>query len=585
MDATIEAWRKKMPSKRALTSTINQLVQQKSVAVLYTPTEVERIKQMTDMIAQATSDYEADEDWDRILRVVDALSNVSNRAVLKESIRYLKLRLGDPSSRVVILALTLTESIVKNCGGLVHQEIATEQFMGEMEALYRTHANKRGRDSMEIASRVLDMIQAWGEAFLPFRHEFPLFVDTYHNMRKKGIKFPDQYDESKVPVLTPEVHSGGRSSRSTSSNQTRSIDTSSYSNTSSELGGLSTLELYRVATNVLEMFEDMLFEAQKDTSSIGSPGVMEELAVEIREIVHRLEGAIPIAVAEEDENLEKYLSINDDLHAALKKYDALLTGNQKPEEETASKSKTEDIDLIDPFGLKDDLSPKGKEDNQVSSDDDPFADFVRARTGSIKGSTVTKVVESKPEVEVKAASKTPQQDEDDPFASFVQQRATKIFSSSSNQDAEKETKLAAASTPAAPAKNLIDLWDDIPTATPAPIVTQPAKPDFWLGDDLLNNSNQQPTVLPTASSKSPIQDPWSGNNSLSKSATSVTSLPGPSSASSSTLGASLSDPFDMLDFSTKTSISTPASANPFDTHQPQQPSQPVASKSFNPFDF
>ncbi|POM67349.1 STAM like protein Hse1, partial [Phytophthora palmivora] len=147
MDAKMQAWRKKMPSTRQLTSTINQLVQQKSVAVLYTPTEVERIKQMTEMIAQATSDYEADEDWDRILRVVDALSNISNRAVLKESIRYLKLRLGDASSRVVILALTLTESVVKNCGDLVHQEIATESFMGEMEALHRLHANKRGRDS------------------------------------------------------------------------------------------------------------------------------------------------------------------------------------------------------------------------------------------------------------------------------------------------------------------------------------------------------------------------------------------------------------------------------------------------------
>ncbi|KAF1795830.1 VHS subgroup [Phytophthora cactorum] len=386
-----------MPSKRALTSTINQLVQQKSVAVLYTPTEVERIKQMTDMIAQATSDYEADEDWDRILRVVDALQQRQQpRRVrtamlgLKESIRYLKLRLGDPSSL-----------IVKNCGDLVHQEIATEQFMGEMETLYRTHANKRGRESMEIASRVLDMVQAWGEAFLPFRHEFPLFVDTYHNMRKKGIKFPDQYDESKVPVLTPEARGPS------------SIDTSSYSNTSSELGGLSTPELYRVATNVLEMFEDMLFEAQKDASSIGSHGVMEELAVEVREIVHRLEGAIPIAVAEEDEN-------------------------QKAGEETAAKPKTntsDEIDLIDPFGLKNDLSPRDKEDNQVSSDEDPFADFVE---------------KLKPDVEVKVASKTPQQDEDDPFASFVQQRATKIFSSSSNQDAEKETK----------PKDLIDLWDD-----------------------------------------------------------------------------------------------------------------------------
>ncbi|KAG2759854.1 hypothetical protein PC129_g7334 [Phytophthora cactorum] len=554
MDATIEAWRKKMPSKRALTSTINQLVQQKSVAVLYTPTEVERIKQMTDMIAQATSDYEADEDWDRILRVVDALSNVSNRAVLKESIRYLKLRLGDPSSRVVILALTLTESIVKNCGDLVHQEIATEQFMGEMETLYRTHANKRGRESMEIASRVLDMVQAWGEAFLPFRHEFPLFVDTYHNMRKKGIKFPDQYDESKVPVLTPEVHSEGRSGRSTSSNQARgpsSIDTSSYSNTSSELGGLSTPELYRVATNVLEMFEDMLFEAQKDASSIGSHGVMEELAVEVREIVHRLEGAIPIAVAEEDENLEKYLSINDDLHAALKKYDALLAENQKAGEETAAKPKTntsDEIDLIDPFGLKNDLSPRDKEDNQVSSDEDPFADFVRARTGSKNGTAVAK------------------------------QRATKIFSSSSNQDAEKETK----------PKDLIDLWDDIPPATPAPVVAQPAaKPDLWLGDDLLSGSSHQAAVLSTASSKSPIQNPWSDNNSLSKSTTSVMSPPGPSSMSSSTFGASSSDPFDMLDFSAKASISTPAPANPFDKIQPASKplQQLVTSKSFNPFDF
>ncbi|KAL3657910.1 hypothetical protein V7S43_017109 [Phytophthora oleae] len=596
MDAKMQAWRKKMPSKRALTSTINQLVQQKSVSVLYTPTEVERIKKMTDMITEATSDYEADEDWDRILRVVDALSNVSNRAVLKESIRYLKLRLGDPSSRVIILALTLTESIVKNCGDLVHMEIASEPFMNEMEELYRTHANKRGRESMEIASRVLDMVQAWGEAFLPLRHEFPLFVDTYHNMRKKGIKFPEQYDESKVPVLTPQadVPSGGlsgtASARATSSNQAHgSINTSSYSNTSSGLGGLSTPELYRVATNVSEMFEDMLYEAQKDASSISSHGVMEELAVEVREIVHRMEGAIPIAVAEEDENLEKYLSVNDDLHAALKKYDALVAGNQTVEDESSTKPRndvSDDIDLIDPFGLKDDLSPQHSHDNQVSSDDDPFADFVRARTGSTnakQGSTAA-VEKAEPQIETKVASQPVE--EDDPFASFVQQRASKFFSSS-NQDAEKEAKPTVATTPA---KDLIDLWNDIPAGTPTPVpVPSVAKSDLWLNDDFLSGSSRQPAVLPQAPSKPLVQEPWSGNNSFSKSATSVTSFPGPSSASSSTFGASSSDPFDMLDFSAKTS--TPASVNPFDSlqpatpAQPEQPSQAPASKSFNPFDF
>lgn len=59
---------------------------------------------------------------------------------LKESIRYLRLRLGDASPRVVILALTLTEAVVKNCGHLVHLEISAEPFMNELEALHKVSA-------------------------------------------------------------------------------------------------------------------------------------------------------------------------------------------------------------------------------------------------------------------------------------------------------------------------------------------------------------------------------------------------------------------------------------------------------------
>ncbi|TDH67705.1 hypothetical protein CCR75_009203 [Bremia lactucae] len=467
MDSTMQAWRKKMPSKRAIASTLNQLVQQKSVAVLYTPTEVERIKQMTDMIREATSEFKVEEDWDRILKVVDALSNVSNRAVLKESIWYLKLRLGDPSCRVVILSLTLTESIVKNCGDLVHLEIATEHFMNEMEALYKAHANKRGRESMEISSRVLDMIQAWGEAFLPFRHELPLFVDTYHNMRKKGIKFPDQYDQTKVPVLTPSVDlREGVQNRaldrwsmlSNKSQNFSSIDTSSYSNSSSGLGGLSTPELHRVATNVLEMFEDMLFAAQTNSSLIDCHGIMVELSVEVREIMRRLEGAIPIAVVEEDKNLEKYLSLNDDVHAALKKYDVLLAGYQDANAIASLTSNASAIDLMNSFGSEDNAILQSDEEKQSSSDDDPFRDFVLTRTGP-KGIVSTSAqVLTKSEPETNDLFETPLQNED-PFASFVQQRATKIPNTRSNQKAEEESKLAATATSKASVKDLINLWD------------------------------------------------------------------------------------------------------------------------------
>jgi hypothetical protein len=56
---------------------------------------------------------------------------------LRESIRSLRIRLEDPSSRVVILALILTESIVKNCGHFAHLEIGTESFLHQFELLYK----------------------------------------------------------------------------------------------------------------------------------------------------------------------------------------------------------------------------------------------------------------------------------------------------------------------------------------------------------------------------------------------------------------------------------------------------------------
>lgn len=112
-------------------------------------------------------------------------------------------------------------------------------------------------------------------------------------MRKKGVRFPEQYDETKVPVLTPPTLPASRSS----------MDTSSVSNTSSGLAGLSPSELYHVATNVTEMFEDMLHEAHKSHSSISNQGVILELAIQARELVQRMEGLIQSAVADGSEVL------------------------------------------------------------------------------------------------------------------------------------------------------------------------------------------------------------------------------------------------------------------------------------------
>lgn len=81
MEAKVSKWKRKLPSKRQITSTLDQFLQEKSVAILYTPAEQKRIREMTEMIMKATCEYETQEDWERILSVVDAMSSISSHAV------------------------------------------------------------------------------------------------------------------------------------------------------------------------------------------------------------------------------------------------------------------------------------------------------------------------------------------------------------------------------------------------------------------------------------------------------------------------------------------------------------------------
>jgi hypothetical protein len=58
-------------------------------------------------------------------------------------------------------------------------------------------------DLVDCWVQALDLIQSWGETFLPQSSRMPLFAQTYHELRRDGLPFRRQYDASKVPVLTP----------------------------------------------------------------------------------------------------------------------------------------------------------------------------------------------------------------------------------------------------------------------------------------------------------------------------------------------------------------------------------------------
>jgi hypothetical protein len=74
--------------------------------------------------------------------------------------------------------------------------------IGKVARKYTAKA-KNDSNAREVSELALDIIQAWGEAFLPRSKQYPNFSKTYHELRKEGLPFKTQYDESRVPVFTP----------------------------------------------------------------------------------------------------------------------------------------------------------------------------------------------------------------------------------------------------------------------------------------------------------------------------------------------------------------------------------------------
>lgn len=57
------------------------------------------------------------------------------------------------------LLIQVLESCVKNCGTLIHDEIATKQYMEQLKELVKTSQHEN------VRQKTLELIQAWAHAF------------------------------------------------------------------------------------------------------------------------------------------------------------------------------------------------------------------------------------------------------------------------------------------------------------------------------------------------------------------------------------------------------------------------------------
>ncbi|XP_070163301.1 hepatocyte growth factor-regulated tyrosine kinase substrate isoform X2 [Polyergus mexicanus] len=133
------------------------------------------------LLDKATSHLQLEPDWPTILQICDLIRQSDVQP--KTALAAIRKKIINPNPHVALYALLVLESCVKNCGTLIHDEIATKQYMEQLKELVKSSPHEN------VRLKTLELIQAWAHAF---RHspKYRTVQDTVNIMKAEGYQFP-----------------------------------------------------------------------------------------------------------------------------------------------------------------------------------------------------------------------------------------------------------------------------------------------------------------------------------------------------------------------------------------------------------
>ncbi|WVZ76939.1 hypothetical protein U9M48_024853 [Paspalum notatum var. saurae] len=146
------------------------------------------------MVERATSDMLIGPDWAMNLEICDILNREPGQA--KEVVKSLKKRIAHKKPKVQLLALTLLETMIKNCGDIVHMYVAERDILHEMVKIVKK------RNDHHVKEKILTLIDTWQEVFGGASARYPQYYAAYEELLRSGAVFPPRSNGS-VPIITP----------------------------------------------------------------------------------------------------------------------------------------------------------------------------------------------------------------------------------------------------------------------------------------------------------------------------------------------------------------------------------------------
>nr|CAG4647016.1 EOG090X05AE [Megafenestra aurita] len=132
-------------------------------------------------LEKATSPLLLEPDWQSIIQICDIICQGDCQP--KYAITAIKKRFYNQNPYVALYALQVLESVVKNCGSPIHEEVASKAFMDELREMVHKTTNDK------VRAKVLELTQTWAFAFRN-APKYSIIPDTLNILKAEGYTFP-----------------------------------------------------------------------------------------------------------------------------------------------------------------------------------------------------------------------------------------------------------------------------------------------------------------------------------------------------------------------------------------------------------
>ncbi|CAI8599827.1 unnamed protein product [Vicia faba] len=273
------------------------------------------------LVERATSDMLIGPDWALNLEICDILNREPGQS--KDVVKGLKKRIGSRNSKVQLLALTLLETIIKNCGDIVHMHVAERDVLHEMVKIVKK------KPESHVREKILTLIDTWQEAFGGPRARYPQYYAAYQELLHAGAVFPPRSEQS-APIFTP-LQSQPLGSYPQNMRDSDTRQPTAESSAESEFPTLSLTEIQN-ARGIMDVLTEMLSAIEPGNKEGLRQEVIVDLVEQCRTYKQRV---VHLVNSTSDESLLcQGLALNDELQRILAKHESIASAGPTVKNQT-----------------------------------------------------------------------------------------------------------------------------------------------------------------------------------------------------------------------------------------------------------